>query len=278
MERKCKNCGHMLYAGHSHCASCGAKWIENRITMRQVGMDFTDMYIGLDTKFAHTFLDLFRRPGKVINGYINGRRMYYMDAVRYLLLALFVTGIYVFVIRNSGAFEQYLTEIQAEMTRMGMANANEQSLVFQNKLQDILFDYQGLMLLLTIPLFALAGRITFWKKTYFNYTEQIVFYMYAYGHMVIVTTPISILLLFVSPEIFTYWSFVGYIFLFLHSAYSYKECFGLDISTTILKSLIGIIVFSILMVISMIGIIILGVICALVAEKVFGIDMSVYFA
>jgi hypothetical protein len=73
--------------------------------MRQVGVDFTDIYLGLDTKFVHLFVDLFRKPSDVITGYINGRRRYYMDAIRYLLLALFLTGKYIFIIHSSGVLD-----------------------------------------------------------------------------------------------------------------------------------------------------------------------------
>ncbi|GAL00879.1 hypothetical protein JCM19314_105 [Nonlabens ulvanivorans] len=48
MERNCKNCRSLVYAGKSYCADCGAKWIEKRITMRNVGADVADMYLGID--------------------------------------------------------------------------------------------------------------------------------------------------------------------------------------------------------------------------------------
>lgn len=73
--------------------------------MKQVAHDFGDMYVGIDTKFVRTFMDLFRKPEAVILGYMNGRRVNYMDAVRYLLLALFVTGIYTFVLKQTGVMD-----------------------------------------------------------------------------------------------------------------------------------------------------------------------------
>jgi RNA polymerase subunit RPABC4/transcription elongation factor Spt4 len=113
MERQCKNCNELIYAGKSHCSNCGCKWIEKRITMKQVAHDFGDMYVGIDTKFVRTFMDLFIKPEAVILGYMNGRRVNYMDAIRYLLLALFVTGIYTFVLKNTGAFENIITSQEA---------------------------------------------------------------------------------------------------------------------------------------------------------------------
>jgi len=275
MERSCKNCGDLIYATKTHCSNCGAKWIQNRITMRQVGLDFSDMYLGVDTKFVHTFVDLFRKPGEVINGYINGRRVYYMDAIRYTLLALFLTGVYVFVMKNSGALELYMADFQAGYDSVKTME-NEKALAFQNKFGDAFLDYQGLIYFLTIPLLALVGRITFWGKRYFNFTEQMVFYMYTYAHIFIATTPISLLLLWISPEAFFYWSFVSFPFMFLYNAYCYKKCFNLSISETVLKSLISIIVLIASFILLFILAMVLVFLVALIADKL-GYDVKGFF-
>jgi hypothetical protein len=80
----------LIYAEKSFCPSFGAKWLENRITIKKVPRDFSDLYLGIDTKFASTLIDLFNRPEAVLTGYINGHRVNYMDAIRYLLLVPFL--------------------------------------------------------------------------------------------------------------------------------------------------------------------------------------------
>lgn len=244
MERHCKNCNELIYAGKTHCASCGCKWIENRITMKQVAHDFGDMYIGIDTKFVRTYIDLFKKPEAVILGYMNGRRVNYMDAVRYLLLALFVTGIYTFVLKQTGVMD-VITKGQEAATieayrNMGMPE--EQALESEVRTQGFTkqaFEFQGFLLLLTIPFLALVARVTFWGKKYFNFTEQMVFYMYTYGHSVIVTTPFTILIILIFPSTVLYLGFVSFPLMYLYNMYCYKKCFKLDLQTTILKTLIS---------------------------------------
>ena len=102
MERSCKNCDELIYAGKSHCSNCGAKKIDKRITIKNVAADFSDMYLGFDNKFLVTMRDLLLRPEKVINGYIDGVRMRYVDALRFLLFSLFISGIYVFILKQIG--------------------------------------------------------------------------------------------------------------------------------------------------------------------------------
>ena len=271
MERNCKNCNELIYAGKSHCANCGSKWIDNRITLRQVAADFSDNYIGVDTKFVRTFVDLFRRPESVILGYMNGRRVNYMDAVRYLLLALFVTGVYTFVLTKTGVLDgiiQGQLEATLETYRMmGIASDEVNSMATSvSRYTKLVFEFQGFILLLTIPLLALIARITFWNKRYFNFTEQIVFYLYTYGHSVIVTTPFTIFLVFIVPEAFTYIGFVSLPLMYFYNAYCYKRCFGLDTKTAIMKLLLSLVV-AVLMVIA-VGILmfILGMIVAIILK------------
>ncbi len=266
----------MLYSGHTHCAACGAKWIENRITMRQVGADFSDMYLGFDTKFVRTFVDLFAKPEAVINGYIKGRRVNYMDAVRYTLLALFITGIYMFFMRSSGALDQYMADFQEGYAQIGTTEENLKAFKTQKKMSEFFLDYLGLITLLTIPLLAFVGRMTFYGKRYFNFTEHIVFYLYTYAHITIATTPLSLPLLWISPEIFTYWSFVPFPAMLFYNAYCYKRCFNLDIQTTILKTLIAMVLLIISLIIIMFLAILLGFLAALLADKM-GYDVKGFF-
>jgi hypothetical protein len=234
----------LIYASKSFCADCGAKWIDNRITMKQVAHDFGDMYIGLDTKFIRTFFDLFRKPEAVILGYMQGRRVNYMDAVRYLLLALFVTGIYTFVLKQTGILDEIM-EAQFQATvlayqEMGMSESEiEKSAGFAQKFATQVFEFQGFLLVLTIPLLALAARITFSGKRYFNFTEQIVFYLYTYGHAVIATTPITILILFLYPDGFTYLGFITFPLMYLYNMYCYKRCFTMGKAAIIKKTILS---------------------------------------
>ncbi len=239
MERHCKNCNQMLYAGHLHCSSCGAKWLEKRITMRQVTSDFGDMYLGLDTKFARTFIHLFTRPSDVINGYINGRRMFYVDAIRYMLLALLVSGIYTFLLRQTGFFEDYMMEVNRWTPAASDTQSQQEISDLQYKITNYFFDFQSFFYFLIIPFLALAARITFWGTNYYNFTEHVVFYLYTFAHITIASTPITILTMMVSTDLYSIWSVSMLPVMFLYNAYCYKVCFKLSLGRIVLKSAIA---------------------------------------
>jgi hypothetical protein len=244
--------------------------------MKQVAVDFGDMYIGLDTKFVRTLKDLCIRPQAVIKGYLFGRRAYYMDAIRYLLLSLFVSGVFLFVMRSSGGLDDYMTSMIPKNITANGSEEMQKQIATQTKVTNWLFDYQGIVVFLTIPILALGGKITFWGKKYFNFTEQLVFYMYTYSHVVMISTPISILLVWLSPKLFTYFSIVTYPAMYLYNAYCYKKCFQLDIANTILRALIGIVVIIVLFLLTIVLFSILGFLTAVIASKI-GYDVKGFF-
>jgi len=269
MERYCKNCGSLVYAGKSYCSNCGAKWIEKRITMRNVGADFADMYIGLDTKFVRTFIDLFKKPEEVITGYITGRRMNYVDALRYLLVSLFVSGLVFFIMKQLDIDIMQIMDLDSMYKNMGYSPEEiVQQIEIQKKAQEFQSKYLSFIIFASIPILALIGMITFWGKKYFNFTEQIVFYMYTYSHITITSSIVSISLLFIDPSYFTYWAAINYILMPLYIAYCYKRCFNLNWQEAILKMFIALFVTIAITILITVIVIAVAVVGALIYKKI----------
>ncbi len=275
MDRNCKNCGHNLYVGQNYCSICGAKWIEKRITMRNVFHDFSDMYLGIDTKFFRTFIDLFRRPEAVINGYITGRRNHHVDALRYLLVAVFLGGIYALVLNKTGAFDQML-----ESSAMGMGvyeDIPQEQLAAQKEFQekfakaykDWFFDFQSLIYFLSIPYLAFVARLTFWGKRFYNYTEQMVFYMYTYSQFSILTAPINIAIALFATELISVGSFIWILPMLIYIAYVYKRVFQLSLGEVIIRSLKAIIIFALVNVVLGILLVLIGALITIAYMKLF---------
>lgn len=128
------------------------------------------------------------------------------------------------------------------------------------------FEFQGFLLLLTIPFLAMVARITFWGKRYFNFTEQLVFYLYTYGHSVIVTTPFSILVVFLFPAGFIYIGLISLPLMYLYNAYCYKRCFKMDNMAIATKTLISVFVMIGLTLAIGIILVILGIIVGLLLK------------
>ncbi len=261
-----------MYAGQNYCSHCGAKWIEKRITMRNVFHDFSDMYLGIDTKFFRTFIDLFIRPEVVIDGYITGRRNHHVDALRYLLIAVFLGGIYALVLNKTGAFDQMLessTNFYENLPEEQIAAQKEFNEKFAKAYKDWFFDFQSLFYFISIPFFAFFARLTFWGKRFYNYTEQMVFYMYAYSQFSIITIPFNIVLVFVYPELLTQLSFLWFLPFIFYVGYAYQRIFQLTLSHIIILALKSIIIFVIGSVLMMLLLILIGALITIAYMKLF---------
>lgn len=69
-----------------YCHRCGQHFLEGRLTIRRLVMDFVVRKLGLEGGLLRTIVDLTLRPGSMIRDYVNGRRQRYTNPVAYLLL------------------------------------------------------------------------------------------------------------------------------------------------------------------------------------------------
>jgi len=184
---ECKNCNTSQQTDFNYCPLCGAKVIRNRLTFKNLRLDFTDRYFNIDNTFLRTFVHLFSKPEAVIDDYVSGIRKKYLNPISYLGIALTLSGILVFLLRKV-----FSLKIDLDIYDQGMSPELSQ------KLTQIMFDYSSLFFLLYVPIFALAGWLTFNKKEYF-FSEYIVVFMYVLAHWSILSFPISLGILIVSP-------------------------------------------------------------------------------
>ncbi len=91
----CMNCGSVLYGGF--CSHCGQQSTEE-ITFEGWVSELRRRTLELDDPWLRTAIELTRRPGKMIRGYLRGRRLPYVGPLAYsiataTLLALSVVGL-----------------------------------------------------------------------------------------------------------------------------------------------------------------------------------------
>ncbi|MFY0602868.1 MAG: DUF3667 domain-containing protein [Flavobacteriaceae bacterium] len=83
----CKNC-HQNFEGN-FCNQCGQRTIGNhRLKMKEVIADFFDNTFNIHKGFFFTLWNLFIKPGKVAQAYINGQRKAYTNPTRFMVVGL----------------------------------------------------------------------------------------------------------------------------------------------------------------------------------------------
>jgi hypothetical protein len=174
----CKNCARLLGEADEYCGNCGGKVIRKRLTIANLFHHINETYFNYDNKLLRTFLSLISRPEEVINGYINGVRKKYVDVVSYFALAITLSGLQIFVLGKVG-LDMNFYDTSTEVGR-------QQQAMFES-IYKYTTEYQSLVMMLYIPIYAAMAMLVFRKYRKFNYTELLVVFMYAQAEFSICT-------------------------------------------------------------------------------------------
>ncbi|MGX1929649.1 DUF3667 domain-containing protein [Flagellimonas sp. 2504JD4-2] len=242
---ECKNCGATLRSDFGYCPACGAKVVRNRLTLKNVFQDLSFQVFNLDNTFIKTFRHLFSKPADVIDTYISGTRKRYMNPISYFAIAITLSGIMFFVLRN--------------LYRVNLTNSSFTDNQPTN--MEFIFDYQGLLSYLIMPIYALMTWLLFMDKKKLNYTEHLVTNAYITGQTSFVQVIVCLLLFGIFDiryDIFN-WSFL--LVIVIYQFYVLGKIHETKFLSTFLRGL----AYLILLVIVMLLIGILVVLIALVS-------------
>ncbi|WP_190809469.1 DUF3667 domain-containing protein [Flagellimonas sp. S3867] len=189
---ECKNCEANLSSDFSYCSSCGAKVIHNRLTLKNVFQDLSVQVFNLDNTLLKTFRHLFSKPDTVILEFISGTRKKYMNPIGFFAIAVTLSGIMFFVLKNV---------YHLNLTQSSFSDADAQDMSF-------MFDYQGLMSYIIMPLYALLSWMLFRGKKRFNYTEHLVANAYIIAQTSYVQVALYIFVLGLFPIKFDIFNFL----------------------------------------------------------------------
>ena len=188
----CKNCQTPQRTDFKFCPNCGARVVQNRLTFKQLSYDITERYFNVDNRFIKTVVGLCIHPEEVIGSYINGVRRRYLNPISHLGIALTLSGLLIFIMQKV-----FSSNVFAAVGDMGQQINEEASA----KLSEALFDYSSLMFVLYIPVFAIAGYLTFNRKNYL-FSEYVILFMYVMAQWSVVIFPISLAVLLIVPSFY----------------------------------------------------------------------------
>ena len=221
----CKNCKTSLTNESDYCLKCGGKVIRNRLTLKALFTHFSEQFLNYDNKFLQTFLHLFTKPELVIDGYINGTRKRYVNVISYFMIAITFAGIQLLILRK---FFPHFFDYSSSTVSEGQNQ-------IMNTISNFNQNYQSLIMVLAIPIMALVSKLVFSSNKKYNYSEQLIIYLYTFAQYTIVSFfpfliiaffGISILKISPYPEIVQV----------LYIAYVLKKLYALNLKQIILKT------------------------------------------
>lgn len=238
---ECKNCQENLQERERFCHTCGAKVIEHRLTLKHIISESANSFLNIDSnKPLRTFIDLFKKPEEVINGYISGVRKRYIHAFGYFTIAVTFSGIFYFIILKffPETFEFTANFSNQEMTR--------EQLEMTKNFQKTSFENQSFMTFASIPLLALLSWIIFFNKRKYNYAEHLVLNLYAFSQASIITISLYFLT-FWSSKMFSIMVFLVLTIQISYYCYVLKRVFSLSVGQLLIKLAFFLALFSIVM-------------------------------
>ena len=231
---ECKNCHTALKETDDFCNICGAKIIRNRLTIRSLFSHFSEQFLNYDNKLFQTFIQLFSKPEAVIGCYINGTRKKYVNVISYFAIALTIAGLQLYILNKF--FPEAL-----DLSNFGGQGTE----AMQQKNMQFIQEYQSIVMMLYVPIYAIMAKIVFFGNKKFNYTELLVIFMYILSQLTIVSAFIMVFAAYFGGTIGGIGLIITLPLQIIYSAYCLKRLFGISVKKIILRTLFFLIVLGV---------------------------------
>ncbi|HMS65061.1 MAG TPA: DUF3667 domain-containing protein [Ignavibacteria bacterium] len=215
----CKNCNNEFEG--NYCNNCGQRSVKDRITLKEIISDFFQSFTHVDKGIIFLIKDLFIRPDKVSKEYIAGRRKKYFSPFKYLIFTVTLSA---FITLKFSSYE--LTGINIITENISKYQH------FMNSFAVFMYKYLNILLFFIIPVSSFFSYLIY-KKSGYNYAENLIFNSYIAGQRYIIYLIFSPLLFIPGKE----WHFeeIYLIFWNIYFIYSFQRFFGGKIALNIVK-------------------------------------------
>lgn len=254
----CKNCSSELIETDDFCSKCGAKVIRNRLTLKNLFEHFTEHFLNYDNRFLKTFISLFTNPDDVIDGYINGVRKKYVNVISYFAIALTVSGLQLLLI------DKFFPEA---MDFSAITMENNPSSPDSTEMMNFIREYQSILMMINVPLYALVSYLVFYTLKKYNYTEHIVIFMYILSQLTLVGTAITIVSAYFGLSI-AHASMILIPIQFFYSIYCLQKLYKLSFKGVLLRTLLFFAIIIIMTIIYLIIVIVIAILNGSMQEAI----------
>lgn len=191
MLHDCKNCGHK-YKG-KHCNECGQLSATHRLNAHAVWHDIQHGFLHFDRGIFFTIKEMFTRPGHSIREYIEGKRVKHFKPISFVLL---IAGIYGYL---DHTFDISLSKFQLK----DEINKPRKNSLEVEKITEWITNHYALFTLGILLFVALASKWAF-KKTGYNYIENLILNAFLSGQHIIIQlilAPVIVLVVKNNPKL-----------------------------------------------------------------------------
>ncbi|SBW01238.1 DUF3667 domain-containing protein [uncultured Dysgonomonas sp.] len=167
-KRQCLNCGNEVT--DNYCSICGQSVHTSRITPLHLVEELQYGLLHINKGLLYTVKELLVRPGTTMKNYLAGKRVKYMKPFLFLIIW--------------GAVYSLVFHFFHFFPMKEMNNPDNEVLRYI-PLYDWYSSHYSIVMLLTLPFFALSTYFLFYKSRY-NYIEHLVVFSYINGAKTII--------------------------------------------------------------------------------------------
>lgn len=254
----CKNCNEALEDGAKFCDNCGAKVVNNRITLRfLLGELFAAM--GFESLYFITLKKMLVAPQEVISEYLGGVRKRYVNPFAYIAvgaaLSLIVFNYFsedykkIQYVANQGQIAELKKTVEKDLSTVkniskeelkklrGKQYTAKMQLKFMDTWSEYALKYFNILTFLLLPLYSLMSKLTYRKPN--NYGEHLVINAYIQGTTMYVSIITFLLAMLINPNLFM----VSMLLVIVYYLYVFGKLYKLSFGKSIVKLMKFIMVF-----------------------------------
>lgn len=174
----CKNCGEILSG--NFCSHCGQNARVDKISVSNLLSELSESIFQFNSGLLYTLKELFIRPGKSIQNFLNGKRKVYFKPIAYVLL---FSTVY-FLVSKITNQNTWMNDLIFGFSQGAYDSGEEIEIP---KIIIWFADNYAYTALLLIPIFSFASYLCFLRFEA-NYLEHIVLNCYITGQQAILYT------------------------------------------------------------------------------------------
>jgi len=178
MESNCQNCNTLIL--NNFCDNCGQKKFK-KIDKKYITDELQYTFLHTNKGFLYSVKNLIKNPGKTARAFIDGNRVNHYKPI---LLVFLLSGISAFISFKVIGLKEIMSAYYSR------ASLNSQ---FMNDYLTFTASYNSVIMLLSVPIFAITTKLAF-KKWGHNYYEHVVINAYILSfytlYTIIIVSPI----------------------------------------------------------------------------------------
>ncbi|TXI68613.1 MAG: DUF3667 domain-containing protein [Flavobacterium sp.] len=236
----CKTCNNPYENTAQYCSNCGAKIVDDRLSLKGTWEEFVGPFFSWDNNFWRTFIGLFTNPKDVLEAYISGARKKYFQPFSYIILYATIAVFFYkfFPLDIISDYSEGFTKDYNSTNSTGNVPK-----IDMKGFMETLMSYYNFFVLLLIPIYALTSYIIFNKRGH-NFFEHLVFNSYLQTNLGFISLVLQVVLVNIIGMSFGTYSILFLLLFILFTLYAFKKLYEQNIKQSLISGVKYLLLFA----------------------------------